>query len=88
MINDQGFALITMVFFLVSFLSVVLLASYALVKEAREATGSYIIDRNDYRFRKALFGEVVDQCGTKLAHSGGHYGQDIRDIRYRVRIRW
>jgi hypothetical protein len=74
MIDDKGFALVTMVFFLVSLLSAALLACYPLVKEAREDTGPYIIDRNDYRFRRALLGEAVDQCGTKLAHSGGHYG--------------
>lgn len=73
MINDSGYALIAMVFILVSFLSVVLLACYPLVKEARDDSDSYIADRNDYRFRKAMFGEMVDQCGTKLAHTGGFY---------------
>lgn len=73
MINDKGYALISMTFILVSFLSVVLLVCYPLFKEAKEASASYIIDRNDYRFRKAMFGEVVDQCGTKLVHQGGHY---------------
>ena len=73
MTNERGYALITMTFIMVTFLSVVLLVSYPLVKEARDQTASYIVDRNDYRFRKALFGEAVDQCGTKLAHQGGHY---------------
>lgn len=73
MINERGYALIAMVFILVSFISVVFLVSYPLIKEARDETGSYIADRNDYRFRKALFGEMVDQCCTKLAHCGGFF---------------
>ena len=74
MINERGYALIAMVFVLVSFISVVFLVSYPLIKEARDDTAFYIMDRKDYRFRKALFGEVVDQSGTKLAHLGGFFG--------------
>ncbi|MGD8388450.1 MAG: hypothetical protein PVG49_14995 [Desulfobacteraceae bacterium] len=72
--GQDGFALVTMAFFLVLLLSAALLASYPLVDEAKKDTTTHIIDRNDYRFRKALFGEAADQCGTKLVHSGGHYG--------------
>ena len=74
MINESGYVLITMTFVMVSFLSIVFLLFYPLAREARKDSGFYIIDRNDYRYRKALFGEVVDQCGTKLAHCGSLYG--------------
>lgn len=77
MINERGYALIAMVFVLVSFISVVFLVSYPLIKEARDDTAIYIIDRKDYRWRKAWFGEAVDQSGTKLAHSGGLLGGDV-----------
>ena len=71
--QDHGYVLISMLFIMVSFLSVVFLLFCPLIKEKREDSGFYIIDRNDYRFRKALFGEAVDQCATKLAHCGGFY---------------
>ena len=46
MINEKGFALVAMAFILVSFISVVFLVCYSLIKEAREDTDFYIIDRN------------------------------------------
>ena len=69
--KENGYVLITTLFILVSFLSAILLASYPLFKEVRGDSDAYIIDRNDYRFRKAYFGDFVDQCATKLSHCGG-----------------
>ena len=72
-INDSGYALITMTFILVSFLSVVFMVSYPLLYEARDETRFYINDRNWYRWKKAWFGEMLDQSGAKLAHCGGYF---------------
>ena len=72
MINDKGYVLISMTFIVVSFLSVLFLVSYPLVEEGKHGSTQYIIDRNDYRWRKAVFGNVVDQSGVKLTRCGGY----------------
>ena len=72
MINEKGYALITVTFIMISFLSVLLLAFYALVEEGKLDSTQYIIERNDYRWRKAVFGGVVDQSGAKLTRCGGY----------------
>lgn len=75
--SERGYALVVMVFIVTAFLSVVFLLCCPVVKEAREDADSYIIDRNDYRYRKAMFGMSVDQCGSKLPRSGGYYDDNI-----------
>ncbi len=72
--NEKGFAVVTTVFIMVSFLSVALLVSYPLVKAVRNHSANYLAERDDYRMKKALFGEMVDQCGTRLSHTRGLYG--------------
>jgi len=72
MINESGYALIAMVFIMVAFFSAIFLVSYPLVQEGKDDSTRYIIERNDYRWRKAVFGSVVDQSGVKLTRCGGY----------------
>ncbi len=74
--DNSGYAILTLSFMMVTFISLVLIAYYPLYIMIRGDSGRYIAERNDYRFRKALFGETVDQCGTKLLYSGGLYSDD------------
>ena len=74
--ENSGYAILALSFMMVTFISLVLIAYYPLYIMIRGDSGRYIAERNDYRFRKALFGETVDQCGTKLLYCGGLYSDD------------
>ena len=76
LLNNSGYAILALSFMMVTFISLVLIAYYPLYIMIRGDSGRYIAERNDYRFRKALFGETVDQCGTKLLYCGGLYSDD------------
>ena len=72
MTNERGYALITMTFIMVSFFSAIFMVSYPYIEERKHDSTRYIIERNDYRWRKAVFGNVVDQSGVKLTRCGGY----------------
>ncbi len=72
--NEKGVAVITTVFIMVSFLSAALLVTYPLNKAVKDHSEDYNNDRYDYRAKKAMFGELTDQCGTKLTHVRSFYG--------------
>jgi hypothetical protein len=71
MINDQGFALITVLFILVSAISAVLVCAYPLVSEPRDHALSYITNMKFQRYKRALLGRLADQCGGKFMSCGG-----------------
>ena len=73
--DEKGWALLAMAFIIVSFFSLLLLAVYPLMRAEKDDAAFYIIDRNDYRWRKALCGEAVDQSGVKLTHLGGLWSE-------------
>ena len=71
MINDKGFALITIMFMLVTLISAVFLAAYPLVSEPRDTTCDYITNMKFHRYKRALFGRMADQCAGKFMSCGG-----------------
>ncbi|MBE9571324.1 MAG: hypothetical protein IMF11_11895 [Proteobacteria bacterium] len=72
MINDKGFALITVMFILATLISVVFIAAYPLVSEPRNHTRSFITNEKFHRYKRALLGRLAEQCGGKFISCGGH----------------
>lgn len=71
--NEKGYTLVMLALFITLLLSAALAAGYPLFKEVRTDSDSWIMDRNDYRFRKAFLGHGVDQSGTRLIRESGLY---------------
>jgi hypothetical protein len=77
--NNAGYALLTTMFVMITFLSFVFAFFHPLAMEAGNDGDFYMVDRNFNRYRQALFGAPVDQCPTTLAHCSSLYG-DYPDI--------
>jgi hypothetical protein len=75
MINDKcsGFALITVMFMLVTLISVVFLAAYPLVSQPRNDTRQFITDLRTIKVKQAMFGRLANQRGGKFMSCGGYY---------------
>ena len=71
MINDKGFALITVMFIVTSLISVVYLAAYVAISERRDITSWFITDTKNLRIKRALFGRLADQKGGEFMSCGG-----------------
>ena len=70
-INNSGYALITLMFFVVLAISVTVMAVYPLVTEPEDTTRDYITNMKFHRFKQALFGRMADQCAGKFMSCGG-----------------
>lgn len=95
MINDSGFAIITVIFMLVILTSMVFLCAYLPISQRREVTGEFITDMKSLKIKRAIFGRLADQrggeymsceglyseCATKAAKPAGSFKRKIFTIR-------
>ena len=84
-LDENGLALISLTFILLSLVLVIFLTAYSLGNEARKDTRRYITDMRDKRFNRALLGQRTEQSIDRTPVVGmggfmGDFGLHLQDV--------
>jgi hypothetical protein len=72
--NDSGYALVTVVFILLTAITAALLPAGQLVQQTRVDTRQYVTDMKRQKMAEALFGRPAKQAGGEFMNCGGLVG--------------